>query len=236
MSNDNTPEYLEKIRSTIGERLRQLPFAPSVQMQDVPRRGLGGSDEDDDILADMDADENMDVRMTELQQDREIVNDAELYDSDMEEEKDRSFPTGPEEGEALDEDLADIEDHESGEEESKEVAQPQVTVTNGDAEAEHPRSGSIVVHTSETSAVVLDHISAEESRILPGTGNAATPPRSPELDDDAAGESPTENADIAMEDATAASATVNASSDTVEPSTETGAAQAASETPTATAD
>ncbi|GME51854.1 Histone deacetylase superfamily [Neofusicoccum parvum] len=236
MSNDNTPEYLEKIRSTISERLRQLPFAPSVQMQDVPRHGLGGSDEDDDILADMDADENMDVRMTELQQDRNIINDAEFYDSDAEDEKNKHLATNPAEFAALDEEMADAEDHESGEEGVKASIQPTAAATNGEAEEEmeQPRTGSVVVHPSETSAVVLDQATAEECTTLPGTGNAATPPGSSGPEATAAADNATENADADMEDTTEPTATVTASSDTAEPTTETAAPRSPSETPAPT--
>ncbi|KAF4310131.1 Histone deacetylase superfamily [Botryosphaeria dothidea] len=221
MSNDNTPEYLEKIRSTISDRLRTLPFAPSVQMHDVPRHGLGGSEEDDDILADMDADENMDVRMTELQQDRQVANDAEFYDSDVEDEKNKHLVTRPEEAEALDEEMADVEDRESGEEASRKLTQPELPATNGDTdESENTRSGSVVVRPSETSAVVLDHASAEESSILPGTGNTTTPPRSPEPEEASAAEAATEVTDAAMEDTSEAPTAANVPTESIEPTTE----------------
>ncbi|KAL1616386.1 histone deacetylase [Diplodia seriata] len=241
MSNDNTPEYLEKIRSTIAERLRQLPSAPSVQMQDVPRQGLGSSEEDDDILADMDADENMDVRMTELQKDRGIVNDAEYYDSDAEDEKNKHLATNPAEAEALDEDMADAEDHESGEEETKEQAGEETAVPNEEA-GETATNGTTVVRPSETSAVVLDHASAEESSILPGTGNTATPPRSPGPDegstahDSTVAESATGNADTMTGEATGATATASVSSEAAEPTTEAAVPRSPSGTPPAAAE
>ncbi|KAI8147475.1 hypothetical protein BJV82DRAFT_701103 [Fennellomyces sp. T-0311] len=37
MANHNTPEYLDRIIAKITDNLRNLPFAPSVQMQEVPR-------------------------------------------------------------------------------------------------------------------------------------------------------------------------------------------------------
>lgn len=227
ISNDNTPEYLEKIRSTIAERLRTLPFAPSVQMQDVPRNGLGSTEEDDDILADMDADENMDFRMTELERDRQIVNDAEFYDSDAEDEKDEHLATRPQEAEALDEEMADTEDRESGEEENKETAQPEPLAVNGDSEGrKNSRSGSIVVHTSETSAVILDQSNAEDSLALPGTGNTAILRRSPEREETSAGEDATEATDTAMDDGTEAPTTAGTAE-----AAETADAQSPSATP-----
>ena len=33
MANQNTPEYLDKIKTRLYENLRMLPHAPSVQMQ-----------------------------------------------------------------------------------------------------------------------------------------------------------------------------------------------------------
>ena len=37
MSNQNTTEYMDKIRSRLLENLRMLPHAPGVQMQDISR-------------------------------------------------------------------------------------------------------------------------------------------------------------------------------------------------------
>ena len=36
MSNQNTSEYMDKIRSRLLENLRMLPHAPGVQMADIP--------------------------------------------------------------------------------------------------------------------------------------------------------------------------------------------------------
>ncbi|KAK8203079.1 hypothetical protein IWZ01DRAFT_516140 [Phyllosticta capitalensis] len=174
MSNDNTPEYLEKIRSTISERLRSLPFAPSVQMQDVPRESLGGAEEDEDMLADLDADKNMDVRMTELQQDRHVENDNEFYDSDVDDEKNEHVATEPNNEEVSDEEMAD-----AAEPEEDDKAE-----TNGAATDEVPVHRSSIVRPSETSAVVLEENGQPSGSTgpLPGTGNTATPPRSPQSD------------------------------------------------------
>ncbi|WVQ76912.1 hypothetical protein IAR50_006590 [Cryptococcus sp. DSM 104548] len=37
----NPPEYLERIKQQVFENLRDLPFAPGVQMRDVPRKTVG---------------------------------------------------------------------------------------------------------------------------------------------------------------------------------------------------
>ncbi|KAI9699239.1 MAG: histone deacetylase [Bogoriella megaspora] len=85
MDNANSPEYLEKIKQQVVENLRRTAFAPSVQMQDVPRHDLTGEDDIDDqegALDDLDEDENKDQRMTQRQWDRQRQADGELYDED----------------------------------------------------------------------------------------------------------------------------------------------------------
>lgn len=51
MTNQNTNEYLEKIKQRLFENLRMLPHAPGVQMQaipeDAPRPDSGDEDEED---------------------------------------------------------------------------------------------------------------------------------------------------------------------------------------------
>jgi len=66
MENSNSREYLEKITASVIDNLRQTGPAPSVQLQDVPRKPFGGmTDEEEAELDDLDEDENKDVRMTE---------------------------------------------------------------------------------------------------------------------------------------------------------------------------
>ena len=85
MENSNSREYLEKITSAVIDNLRQTGPAPSVQMQDVPRKPFGGmTDEEEAELDDLDEDENKDVRMTEHRWDKQVQNDAELDPSDDE--------------------------------------------------------------------------------------------------------------------------------------------------------
>lgn len=48
MENMNTREYLDKILTSVRENLRHTAFAPSVQMQDVPRDADYDSDENED--------------------------------------------------------------------------------------------------------------------------------------------------------------------------------------------
>ncbi|CEJ89212.1 Putative Histone deacetylase [[Torrubiella] hemipterigena] len=85
MENSNSREYLEKITASVIDNLRNTGPAPSVQMQDVPRKPFGGmTDEEEAELDDLDEDENKDVRMTEHRWDKQIQHDADLEASDDE--------------------------------------------------------------------------------------------------------------------------------------------------------
>lgn len=85
MDNANSREYLEKIRVQVIENLKRTTFAPSVQMQDVPRDSLAMNDEDEAAMDDMDEDENPDRRRTQRRFDKYIEKDGELSDSEDEE-------------------------------------------------------------------------------------------------------------------------------------------------------
>lgn len=85
MENANSYEYLEKIKIAVIENLKRTAAVPSVQMQDVPRQGLGMTDEEEAELDDLDADENKDVRMTQRQWEKSTVRPEDaLYESDDE--------------------------------------------------------------------------------------------------------------------------------------------------------
>ncbi|KAG9242942.1 hypothetical protein BJ878DRAFT_143599 [Calycina marina] len=85
MENANSREYLEKIKIQVLENLRHTAHAPSVQSTVIPGATfLGGTEEDDDVVADLDEDENPDVRMTEHRQDKQITRDDEFDESDDE--------------------------------------------------------------------------------------------------------------------------------------------------------
>ncbi|CAO3625032.1 unnamed protein product [Mucor hiemalis] len=73
MENLNTPDYLEKIKTQVFENLSRTLFAPSVQMQEVPRDRDMSEDEDE---------QDPDDRYTQNYWDRRIVPDNEFYDSD----------------------------------------------------------------------------------------------------------------------------------------------------------
>ncbi len=84
MENANSYEYLEKIKIAVIENLKRTAPVPSVQMQDVPRQGLGMSDDQDDELDDLDEDENKDVRMTQRQWEKKVQRQDEFEESDDE--------------------------------------------------------------------------------------------------------------------------------------------------------
>lgn len=86
MENSNSREYLEKITAAVIDNLRQTGPAPSVQLQDVPRKPFGGmTDEEEAELDDMDEDENKDVRMTEHRWDKQVEHEGEFEASDDDE-------------------------------------------------------------------------------------------------------------------------------------------------------
>lgn len=84
MENANSYEYLEKIKIAVIENLKKTAPVPSVQMQDVPRHGLGLTDEEEAELDDLNEDENKDVRMTQRQWEKSIARQDEYEDSDDE--------------------------------------------------------------------------------------------------------------------------------------------------------
>lgn len=86
MDNANSNEYLEKIKIQVIENLKKTAHAPSVQMTEIPRTTmLGGTEEDDDILDDLDEDENKDTRNTKRRWDQNVERDDEFEESDDEE-------------------------------------------------------------------------------------------------------------------------------------------------------
>lgn len=86
MDNANSKDYLEKIKIQVIENLKKTAHAPSVQMTDIPRTTImGGTEEDEAELDDLDEDENKDTRVTQRQWDSRITNDNEFDESDDEE-------------------------------------------------------------------------------------------------------------------------------------------------------
>ncbi|XP_013778811.1 histone deacetylase 1 [Limulus polyphemus] len=77
MANQNTPEYLEKIKTRLFENLRMLPHAPGVQMQPIPEDTIDQESEDEDK---QDPDERISIRAS----DKRIARDDEYSDSEDE--------------------------------------------------------------------------------------------------------------------------------------------------------
>ncbi|KAJ2658427.1 histone deacetylase [Coemansia sp. RSA 1199] len=73
-SNSNSPEYLDRIMNQVLQNIRRTSFAPSVQMQDVPR-DIDRDTIDEDLL-------DPDERMPEALRDQHVVPDSEMYEAD----------------------------------------------------------------------------------------------------------------------------------------------------------
>src|SRR3954469_18185751 len=82
MQNQNSVEYLEKIKIKIFENLKETTFVPSVELLDIPRISLGMDDEDEAMLDDADEDDNPDVRMTQRRLDEATEASGELSESE----------------------------------------------------------------------------------------------------------------------------------------------------------
>jgi len=81
MANQNTSEYLDKIRSRLFENLRMLPHAPGQQMQDMPEDAIvKDEDEDEDDPKKNNPDERISIRAS----DKRIACEEEYSDSEDE--------------------------------------------------------------------------------------------------------------------------------------------------------
>jgi histone deacetylase 1/2 len=87
MENANSHDYLHKIKSTVIENIRRTG-KPSVEaFTNIPNTLNRTMDSDaEDEEDDLDADENRDVRATQLQRDKQISHDADLYDESEDED------------------------------------------------------------------------------------------------------------------------------------------------------
>ncbi|EGV91766.1 Histone deacetylase 1 [Cricetulus griseus] len=75
MTNQNTNEYLEKIKQKLFENLRMLPHAPGVQMQAIPEDAIPEESGDED-------EEDPDKCISICSSDKRIVCEEEFSDSD----------------------------------------------------------------------------------------------------------------------------------------------------------
>lgn len=77
MANQNTPEYMEKIKTRLFENLRMLPHAPGVQMQAAPEDAINDDSDDEDK-------EDPDKRVSIRASDKRIACDEEFSESEDE--------------------------------------------------------------------------------------------------------------------------------------------------------
>merc|ERR1712018_1025249 len=76
MTNQNTPEYMDKIKTRLFENLRMLPHAPGVQMANIPEDGVPLKDESEAI-----DEANPDKRLPQQIKDKIVEADNEFEDS-----------------------------------------------------------------------------------------------------------------------------------------------------------
>ena len=81
MANQNTSEYMDKIKTRLFENLRMLPHAPGVQMANIPEDGV--------ILKEDTDDANPDERNPVQDRDRQMEHQAEFVDGRPGNNKDR---------------------------------------------------------------------------------------------------------------------------------------------------
>ncbi|XP_016926197.2 histone deacetylase HDAC1 [Drosophila suzukii] len=77
MTNQNTSEYLEKIKNRLFENLRMLPHAPGVQIQAIPEDAINDESDDEDKV-------DKDDRLPQSDKDKRIVPENEYSDSEDE--------------------------------------------------------------------------------------------------------------------------------------------------------
>ena len=84
MPNQNSPEYLDKIKCKLLENLRMIPHAPGVQMANIPDDAMNVDDgEQMDAAEDAAADKRGGSRILK---DKRIANDQDMSDSDDDED------------------------------------------------------------------------------------------------------------------------------------------------------
>jgi len=80
MQNQNTPDYLEKIKTRLFENLRMIPHAPGVQMAPIPDDSVNNDGAVDDEESTKNADQRLSIRAS----DKRIANEGEFSDSEDE--------------------------------------------------------------------------------------------------------------------------------------------------------
>ncbi|KAF5607012.1 histone deacetylase 1 2 [Fusarium subglutinans] len=192
MENSNSREYLEKITSSVIDNLRQTGPAPSVQLQDVPRKPFGGmTDEEEAELDDLDEDENKDVRMTEHRWDKHVEHDNEFEASDDDEMAQAHGATRQNGNKRT------FTDYRKGEMEIDNADAPPTKVTNG-ASADGPAEEQAGEDAHDVNDDTIDDISA------PAPAEKEVPPKESEKPDETAKEPEASkvdgDGDVGMED------------------------------------
>ncbi|KAF5680860.1 putative histone deacetylase RpdA [Fusarium heterosporum] len=207
MENSNSREYLEKITSAVIDNLRQTGPAPSVQLQDVPRKPFGGmTDEEEAELDDMDEDENKDVRMSEHRWDKHVEHDNEFEPSD-DDDMARANGATRQNG-----NKRTFTDYRKGEMDVDNSDAPPAKVTNGTS------AESVEEHVEDTHDInddTIDDISAH------GQADKDLPEKEAEKPKETAKEPETTkvdgDGDIGMEDSVAPEETATIKTEEVEP-------------------
>ena len=81
MANQNTSEYMDKIKTRLFENLRMLPHAPGVQMANIPEDAMSLKEDTDDA--------NPDERNPQQERDKQMEHDGEFVDGRPSHNKDR---------------------------------------------------------------------------------------------------------------------------------------------------
>lgn len=137
MTNQNTQEYMDKIKQRLFENLRMLPHAPGVQMQAIPEDAVPDDTVDEDTE---DPDKRLSIRAT----DKRIACDEEFSDSEDEGEGGRKNVANHKKGAKR---PRVDEDKKEGEEKKTEIKEEEKTK---DSPAEKTDSKS--VKTEQTSS------------------------------------------------------------------------------------
>ncbi|KAI1023246.1 hypothetical protein LB503_000271 [Fusarium chuoi] len=195
MENSNSREYLEKITSSVIDNLRQTGPAPSVQLQDVPRKPFGGmTDEEEAELDDLDEDENKDVRMTEHRWDKHVEHDNEFEASDDDEMAQAHGATRQNGNKRT------FTDYRKGEMEIDNADAPPAKVTNGTS-ADEPAEEQAGEDAHDVNDDTIDDISAS------APAEKEAPPKESEKPDETAKEPEASkvdgDGDVGMEDSAA---------------------------------
>ncbi|KAF5688974.1 histone deacetylase 1 2 [Fusarium circinatum] len=195
MENSNSREYLEKITSSVIDNLRQTGPAPSVQLQDVPRKPFGGmTDEEEAELDDLDEDENKDVRMTEHRWDKHVEHDNEFEASDDDEMAQAHGATRQNGNKRT------FTDYRKGEMEVDNADAPPTKVTNGGS-ADGPAEEQAGEDAHDVNDDTIDDISA------PAPAEKEAPPKESEKPDEIVKEPEASkvdgDGDVGMEDSAA---------------------------------